>query len=67
MLSSSVQLDWTPNINVGSYLVYYRKTGITTWTLFGAALAGATALVVVTGLLATTEYEFYIVSSCTIL
>lgn len=61
--ATSVVLSWIPS-TATSYRVRYRKFGTTTWLYFGLPLAGAIGTVTVTGLLANTEYEFFIESSC---
>jgi len=64
--ATSVVLSWVPS-TAGSYRVRYRKFGTTPWLYFGSPLPGSlTNTVTVTGLLANTEYEFFIESSCTL-
>jgi len=50
---------------VSGYSVYYRVTGTTSWTLATASLAASATSYVVTGLSASTSYDFYVAANST--
>lgn len=58
--ATSVQLTWNTVSSAQSYTVRYRKNGTTSWTYKTASSNAYTA----TNLLACTDYEFAVRSSC---
>ncbi len=58
--SSSATLNWTDSGIASSYNIQYRKTGTTTWS----ATTATVTHVSVSGLLASSTYEFQVQSVC---
>jgi hypothetical protein len=59
--SSSATLNWGSVSGANSYNVQYRKTGTTTWT----STTSTTTSKAISGLTASTQYEFQVQSVCT--
>ena len=58
--SSSALISWTNSCSVTSYTLQYRKTGIKAWTSVTVVPTSQT----LTGLLASTTYEYRVSSNC---
>jgi hypothetical protein len=60
--SSGATLSWTAGSNAVSYLVEYKLTSGTTWTTLAAA--NTTTSIAITGLTATTSYDWRVTTNC---
>lgn len=60
--SSGATLSWTAGSNAVSYLVEYKLTSGTTWTTLAAA--NTTTSIAITGLTASTSYDWRVTTNC---
>ncbi len=60
--SSGATLSWTAGSNAVSYLVEYKLTSASTWTTL--ASANTTTSIAVTGLTASTSYDWRVTTNC---